>query len=62
MYLLPWRNAIHQTDFCCQGHCIYKTVPLAGGTCFMDFYEFESEMFEVYFSAEKQVIHDNKMI
>lgn len=53
MYLLPWRNAIHQTDFCRRGHCVYETVLLAGKRCFMDFMSLSPEMFEVYFSAEK---------
>ena len=30
MYLLPWRNAIHRTDFSRHSHRIYETVLLAG--------------------------------
>lgn len=43
---------------------VVKVIAFIKQSCLLGemFYEFESEMFEVYFSAEKQVIHDNKMI
>jgi len=61
MYLLPWRNAIHQTDLFLLSRSLHlENSPACLERCFMDFMSFESELFEVYFSADKQVIHDNE--
>lgn len=60
MYLLPWRNAIHQTDFFVVEVTAFTKQSCLLGEMFYGFYEFVSEMFEVQSSMITK--YDLKMI